>query len=171
MPQDRIIQRGEWGDEFFIVNQGSVVVLDTDDVTPTAVLRDGSYFGELAALLGGRRQRSVAALTHCFLSSLKHRALEQILKAHPECIDNLIANMANSKSYDFDEVKQRLIQLGGRTDDNDDDDDSASSRDEVLEEELDMCTGAMGASSASSIEHGGAPIGVPSPLRAGGAPR
>ena len=89
----------------------------------------------------------------------------------PECIDNLIANMANSKSYDFDEVKQRLIQLGGRTDDNDDDDDSASSRDEVLEEELDMCTGAMGASSASSIEHGGAPIGVPSPLRAGGAPR
>ena len=108
MPDDRIINRGDWGDEFFIVNQGAVVVLQQDDATPSVVLRDGSYFGELAALLGGKRQHSIVALTHCFLYSLKHDAFESILKKDPAVIDHIINNMCNW--YNFDEIQERLVK-------------------------------------------------------------
>jgi len=111
VPQDTIFARGDWGDEFFIVNHGAVMVMQADNVSPAVVLRDGSYFGELAALLGGQRQRSVIALTHCFLSSLKHSALDQILKASHDGVDKLIANLANSQIYDLEEVRMRLMQL------------------------------------------------------------
>lgn len=41
--------------------------------------------GELAALLGGQRHQSFMALTHCFLYSLKHDALEGILQRCVQC--------------------------------------------------------------------------------------
>jgi hypothetical protein len=53
----------------------------------------------------------VIALTHCFLSSLKHSALDQILKASHDGVDKLIANLANSQIYDLEEVRMRLMQL------------------------------------------------------------
>ena len=51
-----------------------MAVLGFDEKTVQLYLREGSYFGELAALLGGKRQHSIVALTHCFLYSLKHDA-------------------------------------------------------------------------------------------------
>ena len=112
VPHDLIIERGAKGDEFFIISEGVVVQLDEDDQgnsMPRAYLHPGSYFGELAALLGGRRHESILALTHCFLYSLNHAALEDILHQHPECIDNMLANMM--KSYNLEEIKARLVEL------------------------------------------------------------
>ena len=67
-----------------------MAVLGFDESTVQLYLREGSYFGELAALLGGKRQHSIVALTHCFLYSLKHDALESILKKEPAVIDHII---------------------------------------------------------------------------------
>ena len=138
VPHDLIIERGAKGDEFFIVSEGVVVQLDDSESlsnssdgsvrgAPLAYLHAGSYFGELAALLGGVRHESILALTHCFLYSLNHEALEEILHRHPECIDAMLANMMTS--YDVEEIKARLLELealaGGK--------ESESSR--IIEEE------------------------------------
>ena len=112
VPHDLIIERGAFGDEFFIVSEGVVAQLATNDLnasTPLAYLQAGSYFGELAAVLGGPRQESFMALTHCFLYSLRHASLEDILHRHPECIDSMLANMCTC--YNVNEIKQRLHQL------------------------------------------------------------
>ena len=111
VPHDLIIEAGAWGDEFFIVSEGVVVQLDAHDVNapPLAYMQAGSYFGELAALLGGPRRESFMALTHSFLYALKHPALEDILHRHPECIDSMLANMCSS--YNLAEIKQRLEEL------------------------------------------------------------
>jgi CRP-like cAMP-binding protein len=109
VPHDLIIERGTRGSEFFIVSEGVVVQLDEDEngrSVPRAYLHAGSYFGELAALLGGQRQESILALTHCFLYSIDHGALEDILHEHPECIDNMLSNMM--RSYDVKEIKAQL---------------------------------------------------------------
>ena len=112
VPHDMIIERGAWGDEFFIVSEGVVVQLDNDHTAaPVAYLKAGSYFGELAALLGGPRNESIMALTHCHLYSLKHDALEDILHRHPECIDSMLANMCTC--YNLEDIKARLLQLEG----------------------------------------------------------
>lgn len=113
VPQDLITERGALGDDFFIISEGVVVQLDVDamgDTTPSAYLHAGSYFGELSALLGGQRHESILALTHCFLYSLNHAALEDILHRHPECIDNMLANMMNG-AYNIDEIKARLGEV------------------------------------------------------------
>ena len=73
VPQDIIIEKGAWGDEFFIINEGVVIALPSDSGGMPLYLHPGSYFGELAALLGGRRQQTTMALTHCNLYSLKVR--------------------------------------------------------------------------------------------------
>lgn len=110
VPQDMIIERGAWGDEFLIVSEGVVAQLDNDKAsTPIAYMQAGSYFGELAALLGGQRQESFMALTHCFLYSLCHAALEDILHRHPECIDSMLANMCTC--YNLEDIKARLGEL------------------------------------------------------------
>lgn len=115
VPHDMIIERGTWGDEFFIVSEGVVVQLSSDGpgemaaADPVAYMQAGSYFGELAALLGGPRNESIMALTHCYLYSLKHEALEDILHRHPECIDAMLANMCTL--YNLNEIKARLSQL------------------------------------------------------------
>ena len=112
VPHDLIIQRGAHGDEFFMISEGVVVQLDEDgegNTTPRAYLHAGAFFGELAALLGGRRNETILALTHCFLYSLNHAALEDILQRHPECIDNMLANMM--ASYNLEEIKGRLEQI------------------------------------------------------------
>jgi hypothetical protein len=109
VPHDLIIERGVRGDEFFIVSEGVVVQLDETGCVPLAYLHAGSYFGELAALLGGQQRESILALTHCFLYSLNHAALEDILHRHPECIDNMLANMVNA--YDLHDITARLVEL------------------------------------------------------------
>jgi len=155
VPQDCIFARGDWGDEFFIVNHGAVMVMQPDNVTPAVVLRDGAYFGELAALLGGRRQRSVVALTHCFLSSLKHSALDDILKASPEAVDKLISNLTNSQVYDTVEVRRRLKQLAAnesRLQDDEEDDEGEEEVDDDFEDDMSRD------SSSSRSQNGGATV-------------
>lgn len=78
--------------------------LDRNENGPRAYLQAGSYFGELAALLGGPRRESFMALTHCFLYSLKHDALEEILHRHPQvrtiCILPRLLTVLSPRSVD-----------------------------------------------------------------------
>lgn len=109
IPEDRVIVRGAWGDECYMIDHGVVVVLGEDDVTHVRYLRDGSYFGELAMLFGGLRARTVAAVTHCYCYSLRAADLDTILTDNPSCIGNLVHNILTLYSaQDMNFLKSRL---------------------------------------------------------------
>ena len=78
-------------------------MLDVDDKTPARLLSDGEYFGELAVLFGGKRTRSIVAVTHAHLYSQEHEDLGRVLRDQPECIDNMIRNICTI--YDRKDVE------------------------------------------------------------------
>eukprot|EP00003_Mantamonas_plastica_P025252 TRINITY_DN4911_c0_g2_i6.p2 TRINITY_DN4911_c0_g2~~TRINITY_DN4911_c0_g2_i6.p2 ORF type:complete len:119 (+),score=35.67 TRINITY_DN4911_c0_g2_i6:437-793(+) len=58
---DVIIREGDIGDQFFIVESGSVVVHKGNDETVLCELTTGQYFGELALILNEQRRATVQA--------------------------------------------------------------------------------------------------------------
>ena len=54
VPGDIIVRADTYGDEMFMLNNGSVGVLGADERTWIARLEPGAYFGELAVLFAGR---------------------------------------------------------------------------------------------------------------------
>ena len=54
VPGDVIVKAGTYGDEMYLVLNGTVGVLGADERTTIARLEPGAYFGELAVLFAGR---------------------------------------------------------------------------------------------------------------------
>jgi len=106
VPGDLIVRSGDPADEMFIIDQGVCAVLGDDGCSTLCNLQPGAYFGELAVLFQGRRTRTVIAATHCYLYSLKHVALQQILKEHPACVDNIVEDIVSR--YDYATLEPRL---------------------------------------------------------------
>eukprot|EP00823_Brevimastigomonas_motovehiculus_P005177 TRINITY_DN364_c1_g6_i1.p1 TRINITY_DN364_c1_g6~~TRINITY_DN364_c1_g6_i1.p1 ORF type:complete len:778 (-),score=258.93 TRINITY_DN364_c1_g6_i1:217-2550(-) len=74
---DVIVKQGENGDGFYIIKQGEVKVLRTDDknkTTELSRLKSLEYFGETALLAEGARTATIQACspTHCWFVSKKH---------------------------------------------------------------------------------------------------
>ena len=90
LPNDMIIFKGDVGKELFIIAKGVVEVL-RDDLPPRArersppiLLRNGSFFGEIALVMEVRRTCSVQARTVCEVSVLLQKAFDAILSENPE---------------------------------------------------------------------------------------
>ncbi len=85
-PGEILISEGEPGGSLFILATGVVKVFVR---TPRghdarlAVLRDGAFFGEMAALSGGPRRATVIASTRGELLELTREALEACTASHP----------------------------------------------------------------------------------------
>ena len=66
VPGDRIIREGDYGQEMFFINEGSVeVVIKKANLTQpktTVVLKKGAYFGEVL-------KRAIVAKINCLLDS------------------------------------------------------------------------------------------------------
>ncbi|HLB19539.1 MAG TPA: MFS transporter [Gaiellaceae bacterium] len=71
-PGDEIVQQGERGDRFFVIDSGSVDVLV--DGLPTKTLGPGDYFGEIALLRDVPRTATVRAREDGGLLTLTHDA-------------------------------------------------------------------------------------------------
>ena len=56
---DKIIEQGAKGDVFYLLKQGTVKCVDNKSDNEDVILKDGSYFGELAILNDKPRQRDV----------------------------------------------------------------------------------------------------------------
>jgi CRP-like cAMP-binding protein len=65
-----IIRKGEAGDKFYLIREGSVDVLLSDDEQNVIVLREGDFFGEAALLTGSPRNATVRAREPLVLYSL-----------------------------------------------------------------------------------------------------
>jgi MFS family permease len=69
---DEIVQQGERGDRFYVIDSGSVDVLV--DGLPTTTLNSGDYFGEIALLRDVPRTATVRAREDGLLLTLTHDA-------------------------------------------------------------------------------------------------
>lgn len=90
LPQDMIIFKGDVGKELFIIAKGVVEVL-RDDLplsqrhnAPPILLRNGSFFGEIALIMETRRTCSVQAITMCETNILQQHTFDAILQQNPD---------------------------------------------------------------------------------------
>ncbi|KAJ3300639.1 anaphase-promoting complex subunit Hcn1 [Kappamyces sp. JEL0829] len=77
-----VIREGTAGDRMYFIQSGSVSVVVGGEVK--FYIREGSFFGEIALLLGPmKRTATVKAVRNCVCYSLSRRELEQILEEFP----------------------------------------------------------------------------------------
>ena len=127
LPGDMILYKGDAGRELFIISKGVVEVI-RDDLPANKrrnaskiLLRNGSFFGEIALVMEVRRTCSVQARTVCEVNILQQNAFDEILQSNPlfarrmnelvvaRQLDSHIAR-TNTKGIDF-QVSQNDIDL------------------------------------------------------------
>ena len=79
---DEIIRQGDKGDDFFIIQEGVVLVQINGEVVTE--LGSGAYFGELALLSNQRRAATVIAKGNAVLKSL-----DRAVASHPSHPQNI----------------------------------------------------------------------------------
>src|SRR3989449_1251509 len=86
-PGEMIVFQGEPGDTIFIVERGRcrMVIEKPPSIVTVALLSEGDFFGEGAALLNRSQQASVYAQTDGFLLALDRQALHTVMagREHP----------------------------------------------------------------------------------------
>jgi small-conductance mechanosensitive channel len=82
---ERVIEEGDPGDSFFVVDRGELAVLKQMGGAPREIarLRTGQFFGEMALLTGERRTATVRAVTDAELFTIDKAGLQSILAANP----------------------------------------------------------------------------------------
>jgi small-conductance mechanosensitive channel/CRP-like cAMP-binding protein len=82
---EKIIQEGEAGDSFFVIDRGEVEVSKTlsGKRRTLARLMEGQFFGEMALLTGERRAATVVAATDVDVFTLDKGGFEKTLVANP----------------------------------------------------------------------------------------
>ncbi|EIE02967.1 cyclic nucleotide-binding domain-containing protein [Leptospira licerasiae] len=77
---DTIFRRGEKGDDLYILSEGSVDILDSDEKTILLSLQEGQFFGELALVMDAPRSATVRATTTCEIYTLSKTDFDNVLK-------------------------------------------------------------------------------------------
>jgi hypothetical protein len=91
-PGHVILTEGEPGRSVFVLATGQVRVFVRNAGgynVEVASLREGAFFGEMAALSGRPRSATVTAITSCELLELDRAALDAICAAHPAVRETL----------------------------------------------------------------------------------
>lgn len=87
LPGDYVCRKGDVGHEMYIVNKGTIQVIDSDSRKVLATLSEGSVFGEIAILnLHGQTKRTadVRSCGYSQLFALKKQDLWETLRYYPE---------------------------------------------------------------------------------------
>jgi CRP-like cAMP-binding protein/Fe-S-cluster-containing hydrogenase component 2 len=77
---DRIIREGSFGNSFFILIRGTVVVSVGPEAHYLATLRQGSFFGEMTLISGLPRNANITAKDSCKAIEVPRRAFELWIK-------------------------------------------------------------------------------------------
>lgn len=85
-PGELVIQQGDYGEELFIVERGSVEVLvDTHEgMQHVATLRPGMFFGEMSLMTGEQRKATVRAEAEVALLVVSKDTIQPVLEAAPD---------------------------------------------------------------------------------------
>jgi len=87
-PEELIFQQNEEGQALYFLARGACQVLVTDELRkerPTATLKAGSHFGEVALLTQGKRTATVRALNYTTLAVLDKEDFGQVIGLFPAC--------------------------------------------------------------------------------------
>jgi len=106
---ERIIEEGDAGDSFFVIDRGEVEIRKTlgGELRPLARLMEGQFFGEMALLTGESRTATVVAATDVDLFTIDKGGFHDILVANPA--------IAVEISTILSERRQALSQAEGET--------------------------------------------------------
>ena len=83
-PGEILVHEGDVGDEMYFLTKGRAEVLRGDAPRPLTVLREGSFFGELAILLDAPRAATVRALNDVEVYALGRDGVLQLAEAHTD---------------------------------------------------------------------------------------
>jgi len=86
---DEIARYGDEGRELFIIEMGSVDIIDQEGEVVTT-LSDGQVFGELSLLVTKKRRASVRAVTYCALYIMEKRDFCKVLMDRPQFAGRLM---------------------------------------------------------------------------------
>lgn len=84
VPGETLVHEGDVGDEMYFLTKGQVEVLRGNPKQQLAVLREGSFFGELALLRDAPRATTIRALTLVEVYALRRSGVLQLARSHPE---------------------------------------------------------------------------------------
>ncbi|EQC31701.1 hypothetical protein SDRG_10494 [Saprolegnia diclina VS20] len=86
--KDVIFHRGEPGRSMLIIIRGKVKIIGPDN-SVVAVLKEGSFFGEIGLLANTSRSATAVAATFCEMKSLDQVDAEVIFALYPNILDRL----------------------------------------------------------------------------------
>jgi len=86
---DEIVSYGSEGGELFIIEKGSVEIVDPKGWVRTE-LGEGQVFGEVSLLITKKRQASVRARTYCVVYTLEKRDFVKVLKDKPQFAERVM---------------------------------------------------------------------------------
>ncbi|RLN26196.1 hypothetical protein BBJ28_00022269 [Nothophytophthora sp. Chile5] len=109
MRGDVVFHKGDSANSMVIISRGKVKVISPDNEGLLAVLKQGSFFGEIGLLRHMTRSCTVIAGTFCELKSLDRNDAEEIFDAYPHIHDRLFAE-AEKRRLDT-RLKARLYNV------------------------------------------------------------
>ena len=83
-PGEVLVHEGDVGDEMYFLTKGQVEALRGDAPQQVAVLREGSFFGELAILRDAPRAATIRALTDVEVYALRRDGVIELARAHAD---------------------------------------------------------------------------------------
>jgi len=90
-PGETLVHEGDVGDEMYFLTRGQVEVLRGDPPQRLAVVREGSFFGELAILRDAPRAATIRALTDVEVYALRRDGVLELARTHAAFNDYLQA--------------------------------------------------------------------------------
>ena len=98
-PGERIINKGETGDEMYLIGHGSVVIHAGDQYITS--LGEGACFGEMVLIGDNQRTSDVTASSYCDVFKLSREKFDELYKAHADLrvnIEKIVRDRKNSTS-------------------------------------------------------------------------
>ena len=97
VPGQRIINKGEIGDEMYIISHGSVEIKrDNGQIVNT--LQEGQSFGEIALIQETTRTFNVRSITYCDVYKFNKEDFVRIVEKHPQLLKTLERTMRKRSS-------------------------------------------------------------------------
>ncbi len=88
-PGDYIIREGEEGNEMYVVIKGRLQGYQNAHPEKTFVLREGTFFGEIALIHKEPRTANIMALSYCDLYMLERETFEFVLEQYPAIAERI----------------------------------------------------------------------------------
>ncbi len=90
---EEVVRKGDLGASFFIVRDGTAVVVGRDDTDGSAIeiarLHRGAHFGEMSLMTGERRTATVVAHEDCEFLVVDREPFREVINRNPESLERI----------------------------------------------------------------------------------